>query len=70
MGAFIDAHRARFGVEPICAVLPIAPSGYYERKARERGPARQAARARQEPTRVGTLLACGESTGRPMSRPR
>jgi putative transposase len=26
--AFIDAHRATFGVEPICAVLPIAPSVY------------------------------------------
>lgn len=26
--AFIDAHRAEFGVEPICAELPIAPSTY------------------------------------------
>jgi putative transposase len=28
MVGFIDAHRATFGVEPICAVLPIAPSVY------------------------------------------
>ena len=34
MVGFIDDHRARFGVEPICTVLPIAPSVYYEVKAR------------------------------------
>jgi len=28
MVGFIDDHRAKFGVEPICAVLPIAPSWY------------------------------------------
>jgi putative transposase len=30
MIAFIDAHRAVYGVEPICRILPIAPSTYYE----------------------------------------
>ena len=35
---FIDGHRARFGVEPICRVLtehgcPIAPSACYAAKA-------------------------------------
>jgi putative transposase len=34
MSAFIDAHRARFGVEPICRVLGVASSGYYARAAR------------------------------------
>lgn len=34
MTAFIDAHRVKFGVEPICRVLPIAPSAYYARKSR------------------------------------
>jgi putative transposase len=38
MVGFIDDHRRKFGVEPICAVLPIAPSLYYELKARERDP--------------------------------
>ena len=28
MIAFIDAHRAVYGVEPICRMLPIAPSTY------------------------------------------
>ena len=32
MVAFIDAHREEYGVEPICAVLPIAPSTYYLHK--------------------------------------
>ena len=36
MVRFIDAHREDYGVEPICAMLPIAPSTYYEPKARAR----------------------------------
>jgi len=40
MIAFIDAHREAYGVESICAQLPIAPSTYYEHKARERDPTR------------------------------
>jgi transposase InsO family protein len=40
MVAFVDAHRAEYGVEPICAELPIAPSTYYEHKAREADPGR------------------------------
>jgi transposase InsO family protein len=31
---FIDAHRNRFGVEPICRTPGIAPSTYYARKTR------------------------------------
>ncbi len=37
MVSFIDAHREAYGVEPICKELPIAPSTYYEAKAREAG---------------------------------
>jgi putative transposase len=48
MVAFIDAHRGVYGVEPICAVLPIAPSVYYEHKVRARDPGRQPARARRD----------------------
>ena len=40
MVAFIDAHRAEHGVEPICEELPIAPSSYYEHKARQADPER------------------------------
>ena len=34
MIAYIDANRDRFGVEPICQVLPIAPSTYYDARRR------------------------------------
>ena len=45
MVSYIDDYRDRFGVEPICRVLPIAPSTYYEMKARERDPSRLPPRA-------------------------
>jgi putative transposase len=48
MVGFIDAHREMCGVEPICAVLPIAPSTYYEQKARQADPRRQPARVQRE----------------------
>lgn len=34
MIAYIDAHRAEFGVEPICRALQFAPRTYYAAKAR------------------------------------
>lgn len=37
---FIDENRDDYGVEPICAQVPIAPSTYYEQKAREKDPSR------------------------------
>ena len=48
MVAFIDAHRDEYGVEPICAELPIAPSTYYESKTWQADPARLPARARRD----------------------
>jgi putative transposase len=48
MVAFIDDHRQEYGVEPICGVLPIAPSTYYAYKAREADPALRAARAQRD----------------------
>ena len=46
MVAFIDQHRATYGVEPICAVLPIAPSTYFLRKAQQEDATTRSARAR------------------------
>jgi len=37
MVSFINEHRAVYGVESICEQLPIAPSVYYEYKARQAG---------------------------------
>jgi putative transposase len=41
MIAYVDAHRDRFGVEPICKVLPIAPSTYYQASRRPRSARRR-----------------------------
>jgi putative transposase len=48
MVGFVDDHRDRFGVEPICAVLPIAPSTYYLHKSQEQDAARRSVRARRD----------------------
>ena len=48
MVAFIDEHRDAYGVGPICAVWPIAPSTYYIHKAQQAEPERRCARARRD----------------------
>jgi putative transposase len=45
MVTFIDQHRAVYGVEPICRVVPIAPSTYFRRKAEQADPTKRSARA-------------------------
>ena len=51
---FVDANRESYGIEPICRMLPIAPSTYYEQKAREKDPSRLPARAKRD------VQLCGE----------
>ena len=46
--AFVDQYRDGFGVESICTVLQIAPSGYWRYAASRRNPALQSARARRD----------------------
>ncbi len=48
MIGFIDDHRGAYGVEPICKLLPIAPSTYHAQAARRSDPARLPARARRD----------------------
>ncbi len=61
---FIDEHRRQYGVEPICAVLPIAPSTYYTHRARRLDPDRRCARAkRDEVLRVEIRRVFEESFG-------
>ena len=45
---FIDMHRDRLGVEPICKVLQVAPSGYRRHAACQRNPAQRCARTRRD----------------------
>jgi putative transposase len=48
MIAFIDDHRGTYGVEPICKVLPIAPSTYHDHIARRANPEKLSARAKRD----------------------
>src|SRR5664279_2703124 len=48
MIAFIDDHREVHGVEPICNVLPIAPSTYHAHVAKRANPEKLSARARRD----------------------
>jgi transposase InsO family protein len=55
MVSFIDAHRQEYGVEPVCRELPIAPSVYYEAKARQADPSLLPARSRRDAELVGEI---------------
>jgi putative transposase len=48
MVSFVDDHKAKYGVESICKQLPIAPSTFYEHKAREADPDRLPSRAKRD----------------------
>ena len=48
MVRFITDHREAYGVEPICAVLPIAPSTYHRHRAGQVDPTRRSARAQRD----------------------
>jgi putative transposase len=48
MVGFIEEQRAAYGVEPICAVLPIAPATYYEHRGWKLDPTRRSERAKRD----------------------
>ena len=48
MNAFIDEHRARCGVEPICTALQVAPSAYRRHAARQRDSSLRPQRAKRD----------------------
>ena len=48
MRVFVDKHRDTYGVEPICKVLQIAPSGYRCHAARQRKHELRCARAKRD----------------------
>jgi putative transposase len=70
MLAFIDAHRDQYGVEPICKLLPIAPSKYYEHKARERDPRRVPARLQRDAQLRGLIRRVWEENFRVYGVPK
>ena len=48
MVAFIDRQRERYGVEPMCAVLPIAPATYFRHKRCQADPDQRSQRAQRD----------------------
>ena len=59
MVAFIDDHREAYGVEPICKVLPIAPSTYHAHVAEQIDAHKLSARAKRDVTlRLDRSLRC------------
>ena len=50
MSAFIEEHRERFGVEPICETLGVSASAYYERAT-----GRRSARAQEDERLLGVI---------------
>ena len=48
MIAFIDDHRGAYEVEPICKVLPIAPSTYFDNRAKQANPEKLSFRAKRD----------------------
>ena len=48
MVGFINDHRDQYGVEPICAVLPIAPSTYFRVRAQQQDEQNRSARAKRD----------------------
>jgi putative transposase len=55
MVAFVNAHRDQYGVEPICAVLPMAPSTYYRHQGRHIDPSRRPTRAQRDDALRGEI---------------
>src|SRR5919202_2136184 len=55
MIAVIDQHRAVYGVEPICNILPIAPSTYHAHVARRANPERLSRRAKRDAALKGEI---------------
>ena len=81
MIAFIDEHRASYGVEPICRELPIAPSTYHAEIARRADPSKAPPRVRRDVAlrgevrrvweeKFGVRRAQGLASARPRGRQR
>ena len=56
MVSFIDEHREAYGVEPICEVIPIAPSTYYQHKKWHRNPESRSPRAQRDERLRGEIV--------------
>ena len=67
MIAFTDDHRQTYGVEPICRVLPIAPSTYHAHAARRADPSHLPDRVRRDADLKVEIGACSRRTSASMA---
>jgi hypothetical protein len=65
MITYVDDHKDRYGVEPICALLPIAPSTYYD--ARRRPPSARALGSMTSPRTHRSSTCCSTGTAQARS---
>ena len=65
MIAFIDDHRAIYGVKPICRFLPIAPSTYHAHVAQRTDPAKASMRAKRDARLCADISRVFEANLRP-----
>lgn len=56
MVKFIDQYREAYGIEPLCAVLPIAPSTYYRSKDLDAHPERRCQRVQRDEVLKGEIV--------------
>lgn len=67
MISFINAHRSVLGGEPICGLLPIAPSTYYEVTAKRTDVDRLSARTRRDIAMKVEICRGSMRTSRPIA---
>ena len=60
MVKFIDDERKKYGVEPICRILPIAPSTYRRIKDEQNNPGKQSHRKQNDAYLTGLADIIGD----------
>ena len=63
MVKFIDDERKKYGVEPICRILPIAPSTYYRIKDEQENPEKQSRRKQSDKHLMAQIKQIWQASG-------
>ena len=60
---FIDDEKKKYGVEPICRILPIAPSTYYRIKDEQENPEKQSRRKQSDKHLMAQIKQIWQASG-------
>ena len=63
MVKFIDDEKEKYGVEPICRILPIAPSTYYRIKDEQDNPEKQSHRKQSDKHLMAQIKQIWQASG-------